>query len=159
MSDATVPIALLALQAPVRSKPSNYPEPFAARMGGRIKRPLGDLFGLRNFGVNLTHLAPGAVSALRHAHSRQDEFIFILQGQPTLLTDAGPTLLAPGMCAGFSAGSGNGHQLLNETSDEVLYLEVGDRTPGDEVSYPDDDLKALLRDGAWVFVHKDGTPY
>lgn len=159
MSNAALPIALVAVEAPVRSKPSNYPEPYASRMGGRIKRPLGDLFGLSNFGVNLTRLAPGAVSALRHAHSRQDEFIFILQGQPTLLTDAGPTLLAAGMCAGFKAGSGNGHQLLNETAEEVLYLEVGDRTPGDEVSYPDDDLKALLRDGAWVFVHKDGTPY
>lgn len=159
MSNAALPIALVAVEAPVRSKPSNYPEPYASRMGGRIKRPLGDLFGLSNFGVNLTHLAPGAVSALRHAHSRQDEFIFILQGQPTLLTDTGPTPLAAGMCAGFKAGSGNGHQLLNETAEEVLYLEVGDRTPGDEVSYPDDDLKALLRDGAWVFVHKDGTPY
>ncbi|RFO98381.1 cupin [Rhodoferax lacus] len=160
MAPTTHPIALHALDAPLRTKPSNYPEPFAARMAGREKRALGDVFGLSNFGVNLTRLAPGAISALRHCHSKQDEFVYILQGHPTLMTDAGATPLAPGMCAGFKADSGNGHQLVNETSDSVLYLEVGDRTPGDEGQYPDDDLKALLQaNGSWQFVHKDGTPY
>ncbi len=153
------PVAILATDAAPRSKPSNYPEPFAARMGGREKRALGDVFGLSNFGVNLTRLAPAAQSALRHAHSKQDEFVYILQGHPTLLTDAGATPLAPGMCAGFKAGSGNGHQLVNETSADVVYLEVGDRTPGDEGFYPDDDLKALMVEGKWQFVHKDGSPY
>lgn len=153
------PVALAAAQAPLRTKPSNYPEPFASRMAGRQKRPLGDLFGLTNFGVNLTHLAPGAVSALRHAHSRQDEFVYILQGHPTLHTDEGRTPLAPGDCAGFAAGSGNGHCLVNETLQEVVYLEVGDRTAGDEANYPDDDLQALRIDGQWRFARKDGTPY
>lgn len=153
------PVALAASQAPLRAKPSNYPEPFASRMAGRQKRPLGDLFGLTNFGANLTHLAPGAVSALRHAHSRQDEFIYILQGHPTLHTDAGRTPLAPGDCAGFAADSGNGHRLVNETAQEVVYLEVGDRTAGDEVVYPDDDLHAVQRDGQWCYTRKDGTPY
>lgn len=153
------PVALAAAQAPLRAKPSNYPEPFASRMAGRQKRPLGDLFGLTNFGANLTHLAPGAVSALRHAHSRQDEFIYILQGHPTLHTDAVRTSLAPGDCAGFAAGSGNGHRLVNETAQEVVYLEVGDRTAGDEVVYPDDDLQAVQLDGQWRYAHKDGTPY
>lgn len=153
------PVALAAAQAPLRAKPSNYPEPFASRMAGRQKRPLGDLFGLTNFGVNLTHLAPGAVSALRHAHSRQDEFIYILQGHPTLHTDEGRTPLAPGDCAGFAAGTGNGHRLVNETAQDVIYLEVGDRTEGDEAVYPDDDLKAVRFDGRWRFAHKDGTPY
>jgi uncharacterized cupin superfamily protein len=128
-------------------------------MLGREKRPLGDLFGLANFGVNLTRLAPNAISALRHAHSRQDEFVYILRGNPTLYTDEGPTRLAPGMCAGFKAGTGNGHHLANETREEVVYLEVGDRSPGDEGSYPDDDLKAEHRDGKWIFTHKDGSPY
>jgi uncharacterized cupin superfamily protein len=128
-------------------------------MKGREKRQLGDLFGLTNFGVNLTRLAPKAVSALRHAHTKQDEFVYILQGQPTLHTDEGRIRLAPGMCAGFKAGTGNGHCLINDTDEVVVYLEVGDRTPGDEGSYPDDDLKALLVDGQWKFVHKDGTPY
>lgn len=152
-------IAVTAAAAPVRTKPSNYPEPFASRMAGREKRPLGDLFGLANFGVNLTRLAPHSVSSLRHAHTRQDEFIYILEGHPTLHTDEGFTPLAPGMCAGFKAGTGNGHRLINETSDDVVYLEVGDRTPGDDGSYPDDDLDALLVAGKWVFVHKDGVPY
>ncbi len=159
MSQETRPIAIKASDAPARTKPSNYPEPFASRMAGRQKRPLGDLFGLTNFGVNLTRLAPPAISALRHAHSKQDEFIYILQGHPTLHTDEGCTQLSPGMCAGFKASTGNGHHLSNETSEDVLYLEIGDRTPGDEGSYPDDDLKALLEDGLWKFVHKDGTPY
>lgn len=156
---STAPVAIDAAAAAPRTKPSTYPEPFASRMAGRVKRPLGDLFGLRNFGVNLTTLAPGAVSALRHAHTRQDEFVYIVQGRPTLVTDAGRTPLAPGMCAGFRAGSGDGHTLVNETDADVVYLEVGDRTPGDEVGYPDDDLAATLVDGHWRYARKDGTPY
>jgi uncharacterized cupin superfamily protein len=159
MSEIEKPIAVTASEVPARTKPSVYPEPFASRMAGREKRPLGDLFGLANFGVNLTRLAPNAVSALRHAHSKQDEFIYVLQGSPTLHTDEGRTQLSPGMCAGFKAGTGNGHCLTNETTEEVVYLEVGDRTPGDEGSYPDDDLIALLLDGKWKFFHKNGTPY
>lgn len=152
-------IAINAKDAPIRSKLSNYPEPFASRMAGRQKRALGDLFFLSNFGVNLTRLAPNALSALRHAHTKQDEFIYILEGRPTLCTDEGCTQLFPGMCAGFKAGTGNGHHLINETSEEVVYLEVGDRTLGDEGSYPDDDLKAMLDNGKWKFTHIDGTPY
>jgi uncharacterized cupin superfamily protein len=159
MPSPTYPVAIVAAEAPLRAKPSNYPEPFASQMAGRRKQPLGDLFGLANFGVNLTQLLPGAVSALRHDHSKQDEFVYILQGHPTLRTDQGRTRLSPGMCAGFKAGSGNGHHLINETEESVLYLEVGDRTPGDEGSYPDDDLKALMVDGKWKFVHKDDLPY
>jgi len=83
----------------------------------------------------------------------------ILQGRPTLHTDEGRTMLSPGMCAGFKAGTGNGHRLLNETQEEVMYLEVGDRTAGDEGSYPDDDIKASMVDGKWQFVHKNGAPY
>ena len=159
MSEKSKPIAVTAAEVPARTKPSVYPEPFASRMVGREKHPLGDLFGLTNFGVNLTRLAPNAVSALRHAHTKQDEFVYILQGRPILHTDEGRTQLSPGMCAGFKAGTGNGHRLINETTEEVVYLEVGDRTPGDEGSYPDDDLKALLVEGKWKFVHKDGEPY
>lgn len=160
MSQATPPIAVVALDTPPRTKPSNYPEPFASRMAGREKRALGEVFGLSNFGVNLTRLVPGAGSALRHAHATQDEFLYILEGHPVLITDRGETALAPGMCAGFKAGTGDGHQLVNRSSADVLYLEVGDRSAGDSVSYPDDDLKALFgSDGTWQFVHKDGGPY
>ncbi len=159
MPNSTMPIAVLATEVAARSKPSNYPEPFASRMRGREKRQLGDVFGLSNFGVNLTRLQPGASSALRHAHSKQDEFIYVLEGTPTLLTDAGDTLLSPGMCAGFKAGTGNGHALVNRSSELVVYLEVGDRSPGDVGTYPDDDLQATMLEGRWQFTHKDGRPY
>jgi uncharacterized cupin superfamily protein len=128
-------------------------------MAGRSKPQLGEVFGLSNFGANLTHLAPGASSALRHAHSRQDEFVYILKGNPSLHTNDGSTRLAPGMCAGFKAGTGDAHRLENETQEEVVYLEIGDRTRGDEASYPDDDIQAMLVDGKWRFAHKSGVPY
>jgi uncharacterized cupin superfamily protein len=159
MADKDPPPAIVALEAPLRTKPSNYPEPFASRMAGREKRPLGDLFALQNFGVNLTRLKPGGASALRHAHSKQDEFIYVMQGAPVLVTDAGETQLSPGMCAGFRAGTGNGHQLLNRTDDDVVFLEVGDRSAGDSIMYPDDDIGAVLVDSVWKFTHKDGRAY
>lgn len=153
------PLAIEAATAPLRTKPSNYPEPFFSRMAKREKRPLGDPFGLTNFGVNLTRLLPGGESALLHRHGKQDEFVFILQGEPTLVTDQGEMILSPGMCAGFPA-QGLAHQLVNRTGEDVLYLEVGDRTAGDEVSYPADDIQAVLGpDRIWAFTHKDGRPY
>ena len=133
-------VAVEAAAVPPRVLVSNYPEPFAARVAGRQKRVLGDLFGLRNFGVNLTRLAPGAA---------------------VLVTGAGhETPLRPGMCAGFPAG-GEAHHLENRSARDVLYLEIGDRLPGDEVEYPDDDL-ALVPDSATGrrrYAHKDGSPY
>ena len=128
-------------------------------MAGRVKRLLGDLFGLASFGVNLTRLPPGAVSALHHRHTRQDEFIFVLEGEPTLHTDAGEIALRPGMCAGFPAG-GTAHHLENRTDGDAVILEVGDRARGDEVAYPTDDVQAVMgEDGTWRFTHKDGTAY
>jgi uncharacterized cupin superfamily protein len=159
MSSVKPPAAINAADVPVRSRPSVYPEPFASRMAGRSKRQLGEAFHLANFGVNLTTLAPGASSALRHAHTKQDEFVYVLAGTATLHTDDGRVLLTPGMCAGFKAGRGDAHRLVNETQAEVTYLEVGDRTAGDEASYPDDDIKATLVDGKWTFTHKNGQPY
>jgi uncharacterized cupin superfamily protein len=159
MAEITNPNTVIASEALKRAKPSNHLEPFASRMSGRHKHPFGDLFGLANFGVNLTRLEPGTVSALRHAHTEQDEVIYILQGRPTPHTADGLTHLTPGMCAGFKAATGNGHRPLNETSEEVVYPEVGDKTPADEGIYPDDDLRALLVDGKWTLVHKNGVPY
>lgn len=159
MSSSAHPVAVNAADVAPRTTPSNYPEPFASSVAGRTKRALGTVFGLSHFGVNLTEMAPGAISALRHAHTTQDEFIHVLQGHPVLRTDAGDTPLGPGMCAGFRAGSGDAHQLLNPTDAPVIYLEIGDRSAGDDVTYPDDDLKATLVDGRWVFTHKDGSPY
>ena len=159
MPDSKPPVALLAADVPPRAKLSNYPEPFFSRMAGRDKRPLGDLFGLVNFGVNLTRLKPGGSSALRHAHIRQDEFVYILEGRPTLITDASRTAMKAGMCAGFKAGTGDAHHLMNETEEDVVYLEIGDRTAGDSATYPDDDLAMAAVDGKLRFTHKDGTPY
>jgi uncharacterized cupin superfamily protein len=154
-----LPAALVAAAIPARTKVTNYPQPFAARVAGRTKRPLGTLFGLGNFGVNLTRLAPGAVSSLHHRHSRQDEFVYILEGEPTLFTDAGETRLAPGMVAGFPA-NGTAHHLENRTETDCMFLEIGDRTPADEVTYPADDIQAVFgADGQWRFAHKGGTPY
>src|SRR5487761_1098070 len=160
MADQRNPIAIEAAAAPPARSGRGYPEPFAARVAGRLRRPLGDLFGLTSFGVNLTRLPPGGASALRHTHTREDEFIYIVEGAPILVTNAGETPLRPGMCAGFKAGSGDAHHLLNRTINDVVYLEIGNRDPGDTVIYPDDDIgRALAPDGARLFVHRDGTPY
>lgn len=153
------PISIFAKDAPARVKPSNYPEPFASRMAGRKKMPLGEVFGLQNIGVNLTELAPGAESSLLHKHSKQEEFIYILFGYPTLVMEDSESELGPGMCAGFSPRK-QAHKLVNRTSNIVVYLEVGDRIADDEATYPADDLKAVMGpDGKWQFQHKDGRPY
>ena len=137
-----------------------YPEPYASQVKGRLKRKLGEYFGLTQFGVNLTHLSPGAVSALAHSHSRQDEFIFILEGNPTLVLGQQEFMLNPGDCYGFKAGTGLAHQLVNRSQEIVTYLEMGDRAAGDEVEYPNDDIKAIQSSsGEWTLMHKDGRPY
>ena len=152
------PPAILASEVPARST-SAYPEPFASRVKGRVKHALGDFFGLKNFGVNLTRLPPKMMSSVRHTHAKQDELVYILEGNPTLVTNEGRTQLRPGMCAGFRAGNGNAHHLINETDRDVLYLEIGDRTPGETATYPDDDLALQVIDGKFRYFHKDGTPY
>ncbi len=153
------PVALEAASVPPRTSTSACPAPFADRLGGRMKQALGDRFGLRNFGVNRVTLQPGARSALRHSHSHQDEFVQVIEGELVLVTNAGETRLAAGMCAGFRAGSGDAHHLLNRGNAPAVYLEIGDRTPGDRVQYPDDDLVAEDAGGRWRFLHKDGTAY
>ncbi len=138
---------------------SAYPAPFQAAVAARERRALGDALGLTIFGVNLTRLPPGAASAQRHSHSRQDEFVYVLAGEVALVTDAGEQILGPGMAAGFAAGAADGHQLVNRSDADVLYLEVGDRTAGDEVDYSDIDMAARWIDGVRRYVRKDGTPY
>lgn len=152
------PIATLATDIPPRTKLSIYPEPFASMMKGREKRNLGDFFGIKDFGVNLTKLAPGAQSALLHKHSVQEEFIFIVAGQPTLITESEEILLSEGWCAGFTP-NGHAHQLVNRTQHDVIYLEVGTRTPGDHVTYPADDLVATFTEQQWIFARKNGEKY
>lgn len=159
MKTESFPLALVAREVPVHPVASLLPPALAARLQGRHKQRLGDRFGLTNFGVNLTRLAPGGQSSLLHAHARQDEFIYVLEGEPLLETSDGHVRLAPGMCAGFAAGTGRAHHLLNDTASDVWLLEVGDRTSGDEVTHPGEDLRGEFREGAWTFLHKDGRPY
>jgi uncharacterized cupin superfamily protein len=159
MAETKYPAALRAGDVPSQAVKTNYPEPFAARVAGRDKRRLGEAFGLKNFGVNLTRLMPGATSSLRHHHAKQDELIYIVEGEPVLITDAGETKMKPGDCAGFRAGSGDAHHLVNRSQGDVVYLEIGDRTPGETVVYPDDDLDMAVVDGKMRFCHKDGRPY
>lgn len=151
---------VLAESIPLPDVKTIYPQPYAALVEGRSKRKLGDYFGLTNFGINLTQLAPGAISALFHHHLKQDEFVYILEGTATLMLGEKEYLLSPGDCIGFKAGAGVAHQLVNQSTEAVVYLEVGDRSQGDEVEYPNDDLKATqLANGVWSFTHKDGRPY
>lgn len=149
----------VALALP-ESNATSYPEPHRAANQQRWNRRLGDHAGLTNFGVNLTRIVPGGQSSTRHAHSRQDEFVYVLQGEVALETDAGTEQLRAGMCAGFPAGSGNAHRFVNRSAEDVLLLVVGDRTAGDEISYPDIDMHGCAGDdGQYRFTHKDGTPY
>jgi len=138
---------------------TGYPEPFKSRVAGRHRRRLGDAAGLKNFGVNLTRLESGSESSMRHWHTKQDEFIYVLEGEVTLVSDAGRQKLAAGMAAGFPAGTSDAHQLVNESERPVLYLEIGDRTPEDSATYSDVDLAARLLDGKWIFTRKNGIPY
>ncbi len=132
------PVSVVASEAPPRAKPTS--PPFPPEMVAKV--------------------APGGQSALRHAHGKQDEFVYILEGEATLLTDAGESILKPGMCAGFKAGTGDAHHLVNRTNKDVVFLEVGDRSAGDSVSYPDDDVVAVFgSDGKFKYSRKDGTPY
>ncbi|MGH6953473.1 MAG: cupin domain-containing protein [Alphaproteobacteria bacterium] len=138
---------------------SAYPEPFRALAAGRSKQPLGDAVGLKAFGVNLVRLPPGAWSSVRHWHTREDEFVYVLEGELALVTNGGEQTLGPGMAAGFPAGAPDGHHLLNRGDKVAVYLEVGDRPPGDEVDYPDVDMRARQGATPYTFLHKDGTPY
>jgi uncharacterized cupin superfamily protein len=140
---------------------SDYPEAFRGLVAGQERRRLGDALGLTNFGVNLVRLPPGSASSQRHWHSKQDEFVYMLEGALVLVTDAGEQELAAGMAAGFPAGKRDGHHLVNRSSRDALFLEIGDRTPGDEGEYPDIDMMWRSVDGGerYVYLRKDGTPY
>jgi uncharacterized cupin superfamily protein len=136
-----------------------YPAAFAEGLKGRIKRALGAAGGLTQFGVNLTTLEPGSISALRHWHSSEDEFVYVLSGELTLVTDEGDELLGPGVAIAFPAGEPNAHQLANRSNAAATYLEIGTRAADDVISYPDDDLRLVKRDSQGLFVRKSGEPY
>ena len=139
---------------------TTYPAEFRAAVEGRSRQRVGNAAGLKNFGVNLTTLVPGSQSALRHWHSAQDEFVYVVQGELVLITDEGEQTLGPGEMAGFAAGVANGHHLVNRSNQPATYLEIGDHTFPDRADYPDDDLLCMpTEDGHRQFIHKDSRPY
>ncbi|MDE2446862.1 MAG: cupin domain-containing protein [Alphaproteobacteria bacterium] len=150
------PSAIKAVDAPTRTG-SRYPAPYDEPCKARVKHILGDVFGLDQFGVNLVTLEPGAWSSQRHWHEKEDEFIFVLSGEITLVDDEGEHILKPGMCAGFKANNGNGHCLKNLSSAAVQYLEVGTRGPRETAWYSDIDMKVELSNQKGVYTRKDGT--
>jgi uncharacterized cupin superfamily protein len=142
------------------SNATSYPAPLRAANQNRHNRRLGNHAGLKNFGVNITRIVPGGQSSYRHAHSRQDEFVYVLEGEVVLETNAGAQVLGAGMCAAFPAGTGDAHRFVNRSSADVLLLVIGDRSANDEITYPDIDMHAKLgADGKYVYARKDGTPY
>lgn len=136
---------------------SGYPAPFHKMAAGREKRALGAAGGLSDFGVNLTRLPPGEWSSQRHWHSDEDEFVYILEGELTLVDETGRERLKAGDCAAFPKGEANAHHLVNESDAPAVYLEIGSRSSRDVCAYPDIDLHLERRDGR--FTRKDGTPY
>lgn len=149
-----------AIQAPSQKGKTNYPQPFASVVAGRSKKKPGDLFGLSNFGVNLKELDTGSSSSLLHCHSYQDKFVYILKGTAIVVIDNNESTISEGECIGFKAGTGSGHRLINRSNKPVVYLEIGERSPGDKVVYPNNDLRAAFSEsGSWEFTHKDGRPY
>lgn len=152
------PGPLNAWEVEPRARASIYPEPFASKMVGRVKRALGDRFNIAAFGVNLVTLAPGGLSALFHRHAVQDEFVFVIAGEITLVHDDGETVMHAGDCIGFPH-QGAAHCFVNRSASIASYLEVGDRAPGDSASYPRDDLVAEHGESGWRFTHRDGRPY
>jgi uncharacterized cupin superfamily protein len=150
-------IPKIDIAAVPESKGAGYPAQFDLPCAGRVRQRLGDAGGLTDFGVNLMRLPAGNWSSQRHWHSDEDEFVFVLAGELTLIEDGGETILRAGDCAAFPKDSGNGHHMINKSGAMAVYLEVGTRAPDDVTICPDIDMMSTNADGR--FVHKDGTPY
>lgn len=138
---------------------SGYPEPYRSRVLPRHKRALGDALGLTKIGVNLTRLAPGKESSMRHWHTHEDELIYVLEGEVVLVTDGGEQTLVAGTCAGFRAGSRDGHQFVNRSDSPAVYLEISNRDDADSATYPDADLLWNPPGHPGRYTRRDGTPY
>ena len=136
---------------------SGYPEPYRSRVLPRCKRRLGDALGLTRIGINYTVLPPGKESSMRHWHTHEDEFVFVLEGEVVLRSEAGEQLLAAGMCAGFPAGVQDGHQLINRSAADAVYLEISNRDSADGAHYPDPDVDLVFH-APGRFTRRDGTP-
>lgn len=138
---------------------TTYPLAFRAKVEARIKRRLGDVVGLSQFGINLVTMPPGAWSSQRHWHTQEDEFIYIISGELVLVTGSGETVMRAGDCTGFPAGHADGHHLINRTAKDATYIEVGTRSPDEDVDYPDIDMIARRRAGKSAYLNRKGEPY
>ena len=136
---------------------SGYPAPHDQVVAGRSRKRLGNAVGLDQFGVNLTTLKPGAASALRHWHEKEDEFVYMLKGEVVLIENDGETIMRPGDAAGFKAGVANGHHLVNRSGDDAVYLEIGSRKDGERAHYSDVDLAVVKDDAGYRYTRKDGS--
>jgi uncharacterized cupin superfamily protein len=150
--------ALDPMSVPPRTS-SGYPEPYRSRVLPREKRQLGDALGLTRIGINHTTLPPGKESSMRHWHTHEEEFLYVLHGEVVLRTDAGEQVLKAGMCAGFALGTTDGHQLVNRGTEPAVYLEVSNRDPLDEALYSDVDMRWNAADARGVFTRKDGSGF
>jgi uncharacterized cupin superfamily protein len=150
--------ALDPMSLPARTG-SGYPEPYRSRVLPREKRQLGDALGLKKIGINHTTLPPGKESSMRHWHTHEEEFIYVLSGEVVLRTDAGEQVLTAGMCAGFPLGTTDGHQLVNRGTEPAVYLEMSNRDPLDEASYSEVDLRWNAADARGMFTRKDGSKF
>ncbi len=138
---------------------SIYPEPYASEMAGRSSLRLGDAGGLTQFGANLIRLEPGAKSSLRHWHENEDEFVWVVSGELVLVQDAGETVMRPGDCAAFPAGSPDGHHFLNRTDAPASFLVVGSKARAEVAHYSDVDLELRVAEGKAAFFYRDGSPW
>ena len=145
------------LAAVPERKGTGYPPPFDAPCAQRVRQRLGNAGGLTDFGVNLMHLPPGNWSSQPHWHSHEDEFVYVLEGELTLIEDGGETVLRAGDCAAFPKNAGNGHHLINRSDRMAIYLEVGSRRREDLTVYSDIDMMISNTDDR--FVRKDGSPF
>jgi len=138
---------------------TNYPPPYDRVVAGRSRKRLGIAAGLDQFGVNLTTLKPGAASALRHWHEKEDELVYILEGEVVLIEDEAEVVLKPGDAAGFKANVKNGHHLVNRSNRNAVYLEIGTRSKFERAEYPDIDMVVVREENGMRYTHKDGKPY
>jgi uncharacterized cupin superfamily protein len=138
---------------------TRYPKPFDAVVVGRARQRLGNAAGLDQFGVNLCRLKPGAASSQRHWHSNEDEFVYVLDGEVTLIEDGGETVLKAGEAAAWKAGAPNGHCLINRSNRDALILEVGTRAPTENAIYSDIDMQVVREGTTSRYLHKNGEPY
>ena len=155
---AALPQKLRPTDVPLKIGTTAYPAELRSACDGREKHALGDAFGLTQYGVNFTVLRPGAASALRHWHMEEDEFVYVLSGELTLITGRGETVLKAGECTAFPAGRADGHVIVNRSNEAATYLEVGHRSQTDTISFPDHDLHGTKSGGKYAFTRKDGSP-